>query len=125
MVDVWAIFSAVVSLDTRSLALSMKERLVSQKGISDCGLLWQSTEGIGLNDVLRNFSGSGTSICRAETAEKMLQQMSAVHARSFIVAKLGFVLNLASQSRGLLSRASTIFRGRSQIRYVVGKDGHY
>ena len=36
------------SLDSRSWALSMNERFVLQKGIADCGLLWQSTEGVGV-----------------------------------------------------------------------------
>ena len=47
--DVWSIFSLVVSLDTKSTALSMKERLGLQKGKPDWGELWQSTDGKGSN----------------------------------------------------------------------------
>ena len=47
--DVWSIISLVVSLDTKSTALSMKERLGLQKGKPDWGELWQSTDGKGSN----------------------------------------------------------------------------
>ena len=47
--DVWSIFSLVVSLDTKSTVLSMKERLGLQKGKPDWGELWQSTDGKGSN----------------------------------------------------------------------------
>ena len=59
------------SLDSRSWALIMNERLVLQKGISDCGLLWQSTEGIGVlvnSFFLTPFPGNLVSLSLAAFA---------------------------------------------------------